>query len=383
MEFETRAIHAGQEPDPATGAVITPIYQTSTYVQEEVGKHKGYDYSRVANPTRTALETALASLEGAEHGLAYSSGLGATTTIMHLVDPGERVVLIADVYGGVYRMTSQVYEPKGYKFTYVPADEFDDNLASYLGDDVRLVWVETPSNPLLNVVDIRRAAEAAHKAGALLAVDNTFATPYLQQPLELGADLVVHSTTKYLGGHSDVIGGFIATNDAALAERLRFLQKSLGAVPGPFDCWLVLRGIKTLAVRMRQHCENARHIAEFLNGHTGVERVLYPGLPGHPGHEVARTQMRDFGGMVSFLAESEEEAVAFCGRTKLFQLAESLGGVESLVEHPARMTHASTADAPFAAPRNLVRLSVGIESVDDLVADLEAALVRSPARVPG
>jgi len=377
MEFETRAIHAGQEPDPATGAVITPIYQTSTYVQEEVGKHKGYDYSRVANPTRTALETALASLEGAEHGLAYSSGLGATTTIMHLVDPGERVVLIADVYGGVYRMTSQVYEPKGYKFTYVPADEFDDNLALYLGDDVRLVWVETPSNPLLNVVDIRLAAQAAHKAGALLAVDNTFATPYLQQPLELGADLVVHSTTKYLGGHSDVIGGFIATNDTALAERLRFLQKSLGAVPGPFDCWLVLRGIKTLAVRMRQHCDNARRVAEFLNGHAGVERVLYPGLPGHPGHEVARTQMRDFGGMVSFLAESEEEAVAFCARTKLFQLAESLGGVESLVEHPARMTHASTADAPFAAPRNLVRLSVGIESIDDLVDDLAAALVRS------
>jgi cystathionine gamma-synthase len=382
MEFETRAIHAGQEPDPATGAVITPIYQTSTYVQEEVGKHKGYEYSRAANPTRTALETALASLEGAEHGLAYSSGLGATTTIMHLVDPGERVVLIADVYGGVYRMTSQIYEPKGYKFTYVPADEFDDNLASHLGDDVRLVWVETPSNPLLNVVDIRRAAQAAHKVGALLAVDNTFATPYLQQPLELGADLVVHSTTKYLGGHSDVIGGFIATRDAALAERLRFLQKSLGAVPGPFDCWLVLRGIKTLAVRMRQHCDNARRVAGFLDEHPAVERVLYPGLPSHPGHAVARTQMRDFGGMVSFLAESEEEAIAFCARTKLFQLAESLGGVESLVEHPSRMTHASTADAPFAAPRNLVRLSVGIESVEDLVADLETALVRSPARVP-
>jgi cystathionine gamma-synthase len=377
MEFETRAIHAGQEPDPATGAVITPIYQTSTYVQEEVGKHKGYDYSRVGNPTRTALETALASLEGAEHGVAFSSGLGATTTIMHFVDPGERVVLIADVYGGVYRMTSQVYEPKGYKFTYVPADEFDDNLGAYLGDDVRLVWVETPSNPLLNVVDIRRAAQAAHKAGALLAVDNTFATPYLQQPLELGADLVVHSTTKYLGGHSDVIGGFVATNDAALADRLRFLQKSLGAVPGPFDCWLVLRGIKTLAVRMRQHCDNARRIAAFLDEHPAVERVLYPGLASHPGHAVARTQMRDFGGMVSFLAESEDEAVAFCARTKLFQLAESLGGVESLIEHPSRMTHASTADAPFAAPRNLVRLSVGIEAVDDLVADLEAAFVRS------
>jgi cystathionine gamma-synthase len=383
MDFETRAIHAGQEPDPATGAVITPIYQTSTYVQEAVGVHKGYDYSRVANPTRSALETALASLENAEFGLAYSSGLGATTTIMHLVDPGQRVVLIADVYGGVYRMTSQVYEPKGYKFTYVPADEFDDNLSSYLDDDVALVWVETPSNPLLNVVDIRRAAQAAHTAGAILAVDNTFATPYLQQPLALGADLVVHSTTKYLGGHSDVIGGAVLTNDAALADRLRFLQKSLGAVPGPFDAWLVLRGIKTLAVRMRQHCDNARRVAEFLSHQESIERVLYPGLPGHPGHEIARTQMRDFGGMVSFLAESEEAAVAFCGRTKLFQLAESLGGVESLIEHPARMTHASTADAPFAAPRNLVRLSVGIESADDLVADLEAALVRSesPATV--
>jgi len=382
MEFETRAIHAGQDPDPTTGSAITPIYQTTTYVQEAVGKNKGYDYSRAANPTRTALETALASLEGAEHGLAYSSGLGATTTIMHLVDPGQRVVLIADVYGGVYRLTSRVYEPKGYRFTYVPAEEFDENLSSYLDDDVALVWVETPSNPLLNLVDIRRAAEATHAAGALLAVDNTFATPYLQQPLELGADLVVHSTTKYLGGHSDVIGGAIATSDDALAERLRFLQKSLGAVPGPFDAWLVLRGLKTLAVRMRQHCDNARRVAEYLDGHAAIERVLYPGLPGHPGHGVARTQMRDFGGMVSVLLESEEEAVAFCGRTKLFLLAESLGGVESLIEHPARMTHASTADAPFAAPRNLVRLSVGIESSDDLVADLETALVRSgsPAR---
>jgi cystathionine beta-lyase/cystathionine gamma-synthase len=381
MEFETRAIHAGQEPDPATGAVITPIYQTSTYVQEEVGKHKGYDYSRVANPTRHALEVALASLEGAEHGIAFSSGLGATTTLMHLVDPGERVVLIADVYGGVYRMTSQVYEPKGYRFTYVPAEEFDENLASHLGDDTRIVWVETPSNPLLNVVDIRRAADAAHAAGALLAVDNTFASPYLQQPLALGADLVVHSTTKYLGGHSDVIGGFVATNDQALADRLRFLQKSLGAVPGPFDAWLVLRGIKTLAVRMRQHCENARAVAGFLDGHPAVERVLYPGLPGHPGHAVARAQMRDFGGMVSFLVESEEEAVALAARTKLFLLAESLGGVESLIEHPARMTHASTADAPFAAPRNLIRLSVGIEAVGDLIGDLDAALVASPARL--
>jgi len=381
VDFETRAIHAGQEPDPATGAVITPIYQTSTYVQEAVGKHKGYDYSRVANPTRTALETALASLEGAEHGIAFASGLGATTTIMHLVDPGERVVLIADVYGGVYRMTSQVYEPKGYRFTYVPAEEFDENLAAHLGDDVRLVWVETPSNPLLNVVDVRRAAAAAHAAGALLAVDNTFATPYLQQPLALGADLVVHSTTKYLGGHSDVVGGFVATSDPVLAERLRFLQKSLGAVPGPFDSWLVLRGIKTLAVRMRQHCDNARRVAEFLDGHPAVERVLYPGLAGHPGHETARTQMRDFGGMVSVLLGSEREAVELCARTRLFALAESLGGVESLIEHPARMTHASTAGAPFAPPGSLVRLSVGIEAADDLVADLEAALARSAAPV--
>jgi cystathionine gamma-synthase len=381
MDFETRAIHDGQEPDPATGAIITPIYQTSTFVQEAVGEHKGYDYARVANPTRTALQVALASLENAAHGVAFSSGLGATTTLMHLVNPGERVVLIADVYGGVYRMTSQIYEEKGYRFTYVPASEFDDNLASHLGEDVRLVWVETPSNPMLNVVDIRKAASAAHAVGAQLVVDNTFATPYLQQPLELGADAVLHSTTKYLGGHSDVVGGFVGTNDDALAERLYFLQKSLGAVPGPFDAWLVLRGLKTLAVRMRQHCENARRIVEFLEGHDAVERVLWPGLPDHPGHDVARTQMRDFGGMVSFLTETEEEAIQLVARTKLFQLAESLGGVESLIEHPARMTHASTAGAPFAPPGNLVRLSVGIESADDLVADLEAALVRRPARV--
>jgi cystathionine gamma-synthase len=271
-------------------------------------------------------------------------------------------------------MTSQVYEPKGYVFEYVPAEEFDASLADHLDERTRMVWVETPSNPLLNVIDIRRAAEAAHAAGAVLVVDNTFASPYLQQPLALGADVAVHSTTKYLGGHSDVVGGFCATNDERIAERLRFLQKSLGAVPGPFDCWLVLRGLKTLALRMRQHCANARRIAAFLQEHPAVERVLYPGLPGHPGHEVAERQMRDFGGMVSFLAGSEEEAVALVARTKLFQLAESLGGVESLIEHPARMTHASTADAPFAAPRDLVRLSVGIEAAEDLVADLEQAL---------
>jgi cystathionine gamma-synthase len=378
MDFETRAIHEGQEPDPATGAVVVPIYQTSTYVQEAVGRHKGYDYSRVANPTRTALQLCLASLEGAEHGVAFSSGLGAVTTIMHLLNPGDRVVLIADVYGGVYRMTSQVYEPKGYVFDYLPAPEFP-SLADHLDERTRMVWVETPSNPMLNVVDIRAAAEAAHAAGAILVVDNTFATPYLQRPLELGADVVVHSTTKYLGGHSDVIGGFAATNDPTIAERLYFLQKSLGAVPGPFDSWLVLRGIRTLAVRMRQHCANAHAIAGYLDRHPRVEQVFYPGLPRHPGHAIAARQMRDFGGMISFLAESEEEAVALVARTRLFQLAESLGGVESLIEHPARMTHASTADAPFAAPPNLVRLSVGLESAEDLVEDLERALVRSAA----
>jgi cystathionine gamma-synthase len=376
--FETRAIHAGQEPDPATGAIIPPIYQTSTFVQEAVGVHKGYDYARVANPTRSALQVALASLENAEHGVAFSSGLGATTTLMHLVNPGERVVLIADVYGGVYRMTSQVYEPKGYLFDYVPAAEFA-NLPDHLDANTRMVWVESPSNPVLNVVDIHAAAEAAHAVGAMLVVDNTFATPYLQNPLDLGADVVLHSTTKYLGGHSDVVGGFCGTNDPTIAERLFFLQKSLGAVPGPFDSWLVLRGIRTLAVRMQRHCENARAVAAWLDDQAGIEQVLYPGLPTHPGHEIAKRQMRDFGGMISLLAESEEAAVELVERTKLFQLAESLGGVESLIELPARMTHASTADAPFAAPRNLVRLSVGIEAVDDLIADLAAALVPAAA----
>src|SRR5688572_17901502 len=298
---------------------------------------------------------------------------------MHLVNPNERVVCVNDVYGGVYRMFSQVYEPKGYSFSWVKAAEMSEQLAEHLDERTRLVWIESPTNPLLNVVDIRAAAEAAHAAGALVVVDNTFATPYLQRPLELGADVVVHSTTKYLGGHSDVVGGFAATNDPTVAERLYFLQKSLGGVPGPMDAWLVLRGLKTLAIRMRQHSENARKIADYLTTHQTVETVLYPGLPGHPGHEIAKRQMDDFGGMISFLVESEETAVELVARTKIWALAESLGGVESLIEHPARMTHASTADAPFAAPRNLVRLSVGIESVGDLIEDLEQALVRSPA----
>jgi cystathionine gamma-synthase len=377
VEFETRAIHDGQAPDPATGAITTPIYQTSTFLQDAVGANKGYDYSRAGNPTRTALETCLASLEGADHGLAYSSGLGATTTIMHLVNPGDRVVCVNDVYGGVYRMFSQVYEPKGYRFTYLSAQEIDSGLEQHLDEETRIVWLETPTNPLLNVIDIRRAADAAHAAGALVVVDNTFATPYLQLPLELGADIVLHSTTKYLSGHSDVIGGFAATGDPTIAERLKFLQKSLGAVPGPFDCWLVLRGLKTLAIRMERHCENARAVAAFLTDQAAVERVLYPGLPDHPGHEVAAREMRDFGGMISFLVGTAEEAAELVTRTKVWKLAESLGGVESLIEVPAAMTHASTADAPFAVPANLIRLSVGLESATDLVADLEQALAGS------
>jgi cystathionine beta-lyase/cystathionine gamma-synthase len=379
MDFETRAIHEGQEPDPATGSVTVPIYQTSTFVQDAVGVHKGYDYARVANPTRTALQLCLASLEGAEHGVAFSSGMGAVTTVMHLVSPSERVVCVNDVYGGVYRLFSQVYGPKGYEFEFLSAETINASLRDHLDERTRIVWLETPTNPLLNIVDIRAAAEVAHEVGAMVVVDNTFATPYLQRPLELGADIVVHSMTKYLGGHSDVVGGFVATNDPTVAERLYFLQKSLGAVPGPFDCWLVLRGLKTLAIRMRKHTENAKEVAEYLSTHEAVETVLYPGLPEHPGHDVAKRQMNDFGGMISFLAESEEAAVELVAGTKIWALAESLGGVESLIEHPAQMTHASTADAPFATPRNLVRLSVGIESASDLIEDLEQALVRSPS----
>jgi cystathionine gamma-synthase len=379
MDFETRAIHEGQEPDPATGAVTVPIYQTSTFAQEAVGQHKGYDYARVANPTRTALQICLSSLESAEHGVAFSSGMGAVTTVMHLVHPSERIVSVNDVYGGVYRLLSQVYEPKGYDVTFLSAEQINAGLGEHLDEKTRIVWLETPTNPLLNVIGIEAAAKAAHEVGAIVVVDNTFATPYLQRPLELGADIVLHSTTKYIGGHSDLVGGFVATNDPTIAERLYFLQKSLGAVPGPFDCWLALRGLKTLAIRMERHSENGRRVAEYLQSHQSVEKVLYPGLPDHPGHEIAKRQMKDFGGMISFLAASEEEAVELVSRTKVWTLAESLGGVESLIEHPARMTHASTADAPFATPRNLIRLSVGIESVDDLIADLEAALVRSAA----
>jgi cystathionine beta-lyase/cystathionine gamma-synthase len=377
VDFETRAIHEGQEPDPATGAAIVPIYQTSTYILDEVGRDKGYVYSRVANPTRAALQTCLASLENAGFGFAFASGMAATTTLMHLLSPGDRVVCVNDVYGGTYRLFSKVYEPKGYTFEFLPAEELSTSLADALDERTRLVWIETPTNPLLNVVDIRAAARAAHSADAICVVDNTFATPYLQRPLDLGADVVVHSTTKYLGGHSDVVGGFAATNDPTIADRLAFLQKSLGAIPGPFDSWLVLRGLKTLSVRMREHCANAHRIAEFLESHPAVERVRYPGLASHPAHDVARAQMDDFGGMMSFeLGGSQEDALEVLRSTSVWQLGESLGGVESLIEHPGLMTHASTADSPFPVPDNLIRLSVGIESADDLIADLDAALAR-------
>jgi cystathionine gamma-synthase len=373
MDFETRAIHTGQEPDPETGAVVVPIYQTSTYAQKAVGDFR-YEYSRTRNPTRDALEECLASLEGARHGFAFASGMAASTTVMHLIDPGQRVVCVNDVYGGTYRLFSKVYAPKGYRFTYLSPEQCNTELADHLGDDTALVWLETPTNPMLNLVDLRAAADAAHAAGALVVVDNTFASPYLQRPIEHGADIVVHSTTKYLGGHSDLVGGFAATDDDGIAERLGFLQNSLGGISGPFDAWLVLRGLKTLAVRMNAHCENAARVVEFLQGHEAVERVLYPGLRDHPGHDIASRQMDGFGGMISFLARSGDEAVALVARTRVWTLAESLGGVESLIEHPGRMTHASTADSPFATPDNLVRLSVGIESAGDLIADLDAAL---------
>jgi cystathionine beta-lyase/cystathionine gamma-synthase len=377
MDFETRAIHDGQEPDPATGAVIVPIFQTSTYVQEEAGQTKGYEYSRTGNPTRAALETCLASLESAAHGFAFASGMAATTTVFHLLSPGNRIVCVNDVYGGTYRLFTKVYEPKGYRFEFVSAEDASERPADFLDERTRMVWVETPTNPLMSIVDLRAVTEAAHAAGAFVVVDNTFATPYLQRPLELGADVVVHSTTKYLGGHSDVVGGFAGTNDPSIAERLAFLQNSLGAIPGPLDSWLVLRGLKTLAIRMRQHSANAQRIAEHLEIHPAVERVRYPGLESHPQHDLARSQMDGFGGMISFdVAGSGQDALEVVRSTSIWQLAESLGGVESLIEHPGVMTHASLSESPYSIPENLIRLSVGIESVDDLIADLDGALAR-------
>ncbi|HMQ31854.1 MAG TPA: cystathionine gamma-synthase [Chloroflexaceae bacterium] len=373
--FATRAIHAGQEPEATTGAVIVPIYQTSTFAQEGVGVHKGYDYARSGNPTRTALETALAALEGGKHGVCFASGLAAETTVaLALLKSGDHVLCGDDVYGGTYRLFKRVLEDKGIGTSFVDTRD-PDRVAAALTPQTRLIWLETPTNPLLKLADIRAIGEAGRRHGAMTVVDNTFASPACQRPLELGADIVLHSTTKYLGGHSDVVGGALIVNDDAVAERLRFVQNAAGAVPGPFDCWLVLRGIKTLQLRMRQHGENAMAVARFLQGHSGVEQVIYPGLPEHPQHELARRQMHGFSGMVSFIAEGGERAAhKIVSRTRLFTLAESLGGVESLIEVPAAMTHASVAGSTLEVPAGLVRLSVGIEDVDDLLADLEQAL---------
>lgn len=372
--FETRAVHVGQEPDPTTGAVVPPLSLSTTFAQREVGVHQGYEYSRSGNPTRTALETCVASLEGARHGLAFASGLAAEDNVLRLLRPGQRVLLGNDAYGGTFRLISKVYGPVGYPWTAVDLTDVAA-LERDWPDDTAMVWLETPTNPLLTCVDIAAVAEVAHRHGALVVVDNTFATPYLQQPLAHGADIVVHSSTKYLGGHSDVVGGFAAVNDDELAQRLRFTQNAAGAIPAPFDCYLVLRGVKTLALRMERHCMNARAVVDLLSGHRAVSHVLYPLLPDHPGHAAAVRQMRDFGGMVSFrLAGGEAAALAMVTRTRLFTLAESLGAVESLIEHPGRMTHASAAGSQLEVPSDLVRLSVGVESSNDLVADLAQAL---------
>jgi cystathionine gamma-synthase len=374
MRFETKAIHAGQDPEPAYGAVNVPIYQTSTYAQAAVGESKGYDYARTGNPTRTALQEAVAALEEGAGALAFASGMAAESTVLLTLRHGDHVVLGDDVYGGTYRVLSEVLrESAGIEFDTVDVADLDALRAS-LRPETRLVWLETPTNPLLKVIDIAACARAAHDAGALLAVDNTFATPYLQRPLSLGADVVVHSATKYLGGHSDAVGGVAVANDPDLLDRLAFLQNAVGAVPGPVDCFLVLRGLKTLALRMEAHSRNAGRIAEYLAAHPKVTRTYYPGLPTHPGHDLAARQMSGFGGMVSFELETEDEALEVCKRTQLFFLAESLGGVESLIEHPGRMTHMSVAGSPLEVRPTLVRLSVGIEHVDDLLEDLDQAL---------
>ncbi len=372
--FATRAIHAGQDPDPTTGAVVVPITLATTFAQTAVGEHQGFEYSRSGNPTRAALEAVGASLENATHGLAFASGLAAEDAILRLLAPGDRVLLGNDAYGGTFRLLARVHAPAG--LTWTAADlTAVDALDHAWTDDTRMVWLETPTNPLLTCVDIEAVADIAHDRGALCVVDNTFATPYLQNPLDWGADIVVHSATKYLGGHSDVVGGFAALRDDELAEQLRFTQNAAGAVPAPFDCYLVLRGLKTLAVRMERHCENARAVVDLLGEHPAVERVLYPMLPDHPGHQAATKQMRDFGGMVSFTcAGGEPAALSVVAATRLFTLAESLGAVESLIEHPGRMTHASAAGSPLEVPASLVRLSVGLEDAADLVADLRDAL---------
>ncbi len=372
--FDTRAIHVGQEPDEATGAITVPIHLATTFVQEAPGQHQGFEYARTSNPTRVALERCVAGLEGAEHGMAFASGMAAEDAVVGMMRPGDHVVLGTDAYGGTFRLIARVYGERGIEWSAVDLADLDA-LAGAIRPETRQIWVETPTNPMLAVVDIAAVADVAHASGVDVVVDNTFATPYLQNPLELGADLVVHSSTKYLGGHSDVVGGFIAVNRDDLAERLSFVQNAVGAVPSPFDCYLLLRGVKTLGVRMDRHCDNAQAVAKFLAGHPAIDRVLYPGLSDHPGFDIASQQMRRPGGMVSFIhAGGEAAAVAAVSATKVFRLAESLGAVESLIEQPSTMTHLSVADSPLAVDPGLVRLSVGIESIEDLLADLEQAL---------
>ena len=377
MHFETLAIHAGQEPDPLTGAVVPPIYQTSTYKQDGVGGLRGgYEYSRSANPTRTALEECLAAIEAGRRGLAFASGLAAEDTLLRTVcRPGDHAVIPGDAYGGTYRLFAKVQEVWGLAYTPAAGHDVDAVRAAIRPGETKVVWLETPTNPLLGIADIAAIAEVTHEAGAILVVDNTFASPYLQQPIPLGADAVVHSTTKYLGGHSDVVGGALVLADDELAEKVTYHQNAMGAVAGPFDSWLVLRGIKTLGVRMDRHCANAQRIVDLLTAHPKVAEVYYPGLPEHPGHDIAVKQMKAYGGMVSFrVVGGEDAAVEVCNRAEVFTLGESLGGVESLIEHPGRMTHASAAGSPLEVPADLVRLSVGIEAVEDLVEDLTRAL---------
>jgi len=376
MQFETTCVHAGQTPDPATGAIMTPIYQTSTYVQDGVGRYRGYDYARTGNPTRTALEVSLAALEGGQFSLTFGSGMAAIDTILHLLAPGEHILAGNDVYGGTFQLFERVLRPSGLDFSYVDTTDLEQ-VISNLRPNTRMIWLETPSNPLLHVSNITSIAKIAHSHSnsSLVVVDNTFATPYLQRPLAFGADLVVHSTTKYLGGHSDVVGGAIIGKDEALHERLAFLQNAIGAVPGPTDCFLILRGIKTLAVRMDRHAENAARVADYLSTHPNVQEVYYPFHISHPQVELARRQMRSGGGMVSFtMRGGASEAIRVAESTHIFALAESLGGVESLIEVPAAMTHTSTTNSPLAVSSSLVRLSVGIEDIGDLLADLSQAL---------
>ncbi len=378
MKFGTKAIHAGVHPDPTTGAIMTPIYQTSTYVQTSPGVHKGYEYARTQNPTRDALQANLAALENGKHGICYASGLGATDAILKLCKPGDEIIASSDLYGGTYRIMTKVYEPFGMTFQFVSLDD-PANLEAALTEKTNMVWIETPTNPLLRIVDIEAVAAITRARGIKLVVDNTFASPYLQNPLDLGADVVVHSVTKYIGGHSDTVMGAIICNDDGIADQLKFIQNACGAVPGPQDCFLALRGIKTLHIRMQRHCENAQQVAEYLQNHPRVSHVHYPGLPNHPGHELAARQMRGFGGMLSFElhGDSYPEAIKVMESIKLFSLGESLGGVESLCTHPASMTHASIPKderEKNGLKDTLIRLSVGIEDVEDLIADLEQAL---------